>query len=490
MLKVIISIGYIWGFILIFPLTSQAVTVNPFFGNNMMLQREKLVPIWGSADQNEDVTVTFAGQTKTALPDNSGYWIVRLDPMAANANGQQLRVQGNNTITFANVVIGDIWFCTGQSNMEQEVQAASLQHDPAQEAAMAQNMRLIRISSGGNLLSQWEELSPDSVGAASAVGWFFGKKIQSELGVPIGLYKCARGGTPVESWMNEESISKIVNEPDISPDGTFDNKVLGAEYANKIKPYMPFAIRGNIWYQGERNSKTNYATETYSERFMSMIEGWRDDFETGDFPFYWVQLPRHFEPGFPTIREQQRLSLQLLNTGMITTLDLGNTNLHPDGKDDMGSRMADLALAHHYKVSNKAPMGPMYDSYTIDGASICLKFRHFGAGIVAQGSRVEGFEIAGANGEFYPATGAIDGDEIILQSEDVSSPTQAHYAWLPIPEEFSIYNSEGLPASPFRTYGPQLPDDVFRCAYSGFEGYNEDAVIHDLTDCINISPDP
>jgi len=482
--KISLYSRYLLPIVLLFPqLVKANVNMSDIYSNDMILQRELAVPISGSASDSENITVTFSGQTKTTTADSSGYWKIYLDPMPADGNGITLQIQGNNTLSYTNVIVGDIWITSGQSNMQ-----VNMGNDASYEGEGVTSLPQMRFKA---MNDGWFVASDSVRYRVSTVGWFFGKKIHLETGVPIGLIWAAIGGTPIESWMNEQSI---IDDPHLTPGGTFDNKPLSGMYEEHLKRYIPFGVRGAIWYQGERNAKTNWAGGTYTRRLMSMIEGWRTDFESGDFPFYWVQLPTWDEARnceFHVIREEMRLALQLKNTGMTTNIDIGTYNLHPDRKDLTGGRLGDLALVHHYKVLNQAPMGPMYESSTIEGSTMRLKFRDFGAGIVARNpvtgepEDVLGFRIAGDRGLFYDATGTIEGNEIIISSPKVSSPTRADYAYEDdVRGNFSIYNTEGLPASPFRTYGPQLPDGVFGCTDPNSPGYDEDATIHDPADCV------
>jgi sialate O-acetylesterase len=483
---------------------SADVRLPSIISDNMVLQQGKAVPIWGWADANEAVTVTGSwgsGKWKTTA-DQDGKWMVKID--TGKAGGPyEMTVSGKNPITIKNILVGEVWVCSGQSNMEFTVKQAK---NSAEEIAEANNYPQIRQFLVGrkviytpmyNCNGKWQICSSQTAGTFTAAGYFFGRELNKQLNVPVGLINTSWGGTPAESWMSKEYLE---NDPNFQPilkkfEATsadinelkkkyredmqkYDAVVpqLKAEgkplpprpeepigpghpyspmglYNGMIVPILPYGIRGAIWYQGESNAWRAYQ---YRTLFPAMIKNWRDAWHQGDFPFLFVQLanymqsePQPVESDWAELREAQLMTLSVPNTGMAVTIDIGEPDIHPKNKQDVGKRLALWALAKTYG-KNIVYSGPIYKSMKVDGNKAILTFDNVGSGLMAKGDSLKGFAIAGADKKFVWADAKIEGDTVVASSDKVVSPASVRYAWA-INPVCNLYNKEGLPATPFRT---------------------------------------
>ena len=445
-------------------------------GSNMVLQRDQPVPIWGWAAANEKVSVSFAGQTHTTTADKDGRWRVTLAPLQAKPKqqGQSLVVQGTNTITLEKVLIGEVWLCSGQSNMEQGL---GMVNNSRSEIANADfpDIRLFLLNkqtkevSQKDIIANWKHCSPSVVakegwGGFSGVAYFFGRKLYRELDVPIGLIESAWGGTPIELWTAPaglESVPALPNVPEKEP----------FLYNRMIQPLVPYAIRGVIWYQGEANMGDDMI---YHEKMKALIAGWRHVWKQDKpFPFYFAQLAPYSwyaRDALPKIWEAQTATLAVPNTGMTVTTDItGNMgDIHPKNKQDVGRRLALWALARTYQRKNLVYSGPLYDSMRIEGDKIRLAFAHTGSGLKSRdGKPLTQFSIAGKTGPYVQATAVIDGMTVVVHSPRIAEPARVSFGWFNTANP-NLCNNEGLPAAPFRTDGwrgatgmPKRPTVVF-----------------------------
>ena len=618
------------------------VTLPKIFGDNMVLQRDRPIPVWGWADANEKITIRFNHQSKSVIADKNGDWKINLDKELASGP-YQLAVKGKNTVTFKNVLVGVVWICSGQSNMEMPIEGWGKVDNYQQEIATA-NYPWIHHIKVPNTIStkpqkdiqqgEWKVCSPATAGDFTAAGYFFARELYNQLKIPIGLINTSWGGTHVETWTSREafensdefksmiaqmplldldSLAKVRNEAvmkkiemlqgalpspgeaanwkntdiddvkwpqmklpslweqrqlgdldgvvwfrktvDISPndadreatielamiddnDVTYVNGVkvggtnsynthrkyaiptgvlkagknviavrvedtgggggiygestdmkltvggnvisLDGNWAFKVEqisgdassvgpnsyptllfnamvsPLIPYAFEGVIWYQGESNAGRAYQ---YRKAFPLMITDWRKHWGAGNFPFYFVQLASfNAENGnskkgstWAELREAQMMTLSLPNTGMAVTTDIGNsTDIHPKDKQDVGKRLAAIALNHVYK-KNVVYSGPLYKSMKIDGNKIIINFTNIGGGLVAKNGELKGFEIAGMGGQFYPAVATIEGDDVVVHSEEIRYPAAVRFGWMDNAGKDNLFNKEGFPASPFRT---------------------------------------
>jgi sialate O-acetylesterase len=411
------------------------------FGDHMVLQRDVAVPVWGWAEPGGEVTVTLAGQSQTAAADKDGKWSLRLNRMPAGGP-YTLKVRGSSTLELGDVLVGEVWLCSGQSNMAMAVSGCN-QYAEEQAAADLPKIRHFTVPRRNAQAPEttcggaWTVCSPQTVGKFSGTAYFFGRTLHKELNVPVGLINSSVGGTPIEAWTGPKDSGPLYN--------------------GMIAPLAPYAIRGAIWYQGERNAKVGQP-EAYAAQLPALIGGWRGVWGQGDFPFLYVQLPNYTQPqqqpvenaGWVQIREAMLKTLAVPNTGMAVTVDLGEAgNIHPKNKQDVGKRLALWALAKTYG-RDLVYCGPLYRSMRNEGDKIIVRFDQAGGGLVAKGDQLKGFAIAGADKEFRWADAAIEGDTVVVRSPQVKDPAAVRYAWASNPDG-NLYNKAGLPASPFRT---------------------------------------
>lgn len=444
------------------------------FSDHMVLQRDVPVPVWGTAAPGESVTVEFvpstgsgqAGQKKTAIADANGKWLVKLDPLKASTESCMLSVfsanqkpaTGNRKCT--DVLVGDVWLCGGQSNMERQLGPRPPQpliQNWEQEVAAAQfpGIRHFGVAHKAakeppsDVTGSWVVCSPETVKDFTAVGYFFGRELHRELNVPIGLLHSSWGGTGVATWTSKDALDKIpevtgqlaaeLQQPKVSA------KTPAILFHSMIAPLIPFAIKGVIWFQGESGAGLPVA---YEKIFQMMITDWRTHWGLGDLPFYFVQLPN----GSPLTREAQARALQLPNTGMAIAIDVGDPqNVHGPIKAPIGQRLARLALVQTYGRTGESS-GPLFQSASLEGASIRVHFTHLGGGLVARdGGQLKHFSIAGADQKFAPADAKIEGDTVVVSCATVARPVSVRYAWSNVAAGVNLFNKAGLPAAPFRT---------------------------------------
>ena len=451
------------------------VLISPLFTANAVLQRETAVPVWGLAAPGEKVTVTFTGQNQETVADPAGRWEVRLTPMPANARGT-LTIHGQNTIALTNVVTGDVWLCAGQSNMGLKVADAT--NGPTEVAAANQpDIRQFHVpenpqpemETDASLKTAWQPANPQTAGDFSAVGYFFAREIHAALDVPVGLISCSAGGVPIQSWMAMDvletfpgyrsKLAQLKLKPELQANAAFLPARL---YNGMIHPLIRYRIKGALWYQGEGNAGGGArGAQEYTDLQGRLIESWRKDWNFGDFPFYFVQLPNWNYPGdssqksWAFFREGQANCLKTPNTGMIITLDIGDpASLHPKNKQPVGHRLALVARAaiYHQPI---AASGPVMAGATVEKNIIRVRFDYAEGGLMLlSGASPSGFEIAGADGKFFPATAILNRDAVLVSSPEVPSPTYVRYAWANNPT-VNLCNTAGLPAAAFRT--DQLP---------------------------------
>lgn len=447
------------------------------FSTNMVLQRNQSIPIWGWASPNEKITISLNQQTVKTKADKTGKWKVALKQEAAGGP-YTLTVKGTNEIKVENVLVGEVWLCSGQSNMEMHVEHSSdKRYVPDMRAANNPMIRHIKIQNtvsdtpradiaGG----EWK-LGNDSntVREFTSVGYFFALKLYEELKVPIGLINSTWGGTVVETWTSREALdaaddfkgsvkTTFAAVKSASQNGeVWPNNYPSLLFNGMINPIIPYAIKGALWYQGESNASRAHQ---YQKAFPLMISDWRARWKQGDFPFYFVQLASwEATHGNSTngstwaeLREAQTATLSLPNTGMAVTLDIGDTkDIHPANKKDVGLRLAAIALNNLYDKQREYS-GPMFKSMNIDGNKAMITFSHGdGLWIKDNYGYLKGFEVAGADQKFHYAKADIKDGRVIVYSDSVPAPVAVRYGWADDMPEANLYNSAGLPAVPFRT---------------------------------------
>ncbi len=477
------KIAFLLGFFCAFFVVSAAmadVKLPALVGENMVLQRDQANTLWGWADPGEEVKVEFHGQTKTAKTDDAGKWSLKLDPVGPGGP-HPMKIVGKNELQFQNILVGDVWVCSGQSNMQWNVGSSN---DAEKEIAAAKYpyIRLITVPIASSTKPKedfdgnWVECSPETIPGFTAVGYFFGRKVYRETNIPIGLIHSSWGGSSCETWIDpavvaqyrdyDEIMNRKANAEKDKPDGG-DNQQAGYLYNAMIVPIKNYGIKGAIWYQGETNAGRAYQ---YRTLFPLMIQNWREEWNQGDFPFYFVQLAnfmdRKDQPGesaWAELREAQSMTAQSLrNTGEAVIIDIGDAkDIHPRNKQDVGLRLALLSLARDYREPGQGGQGrprmtpsegPRFQSMKIDGNKAIISYRFFtGNGLKTKdGGNVKGFAVAGADRKFYWADAKIVNNRIELTCADVPQPVSVRYAWADNPD-CNLYNGADLPACPFRT---------------------------------------
>jgi sialate O-acetylesterase len=427
------------------------VKPHALFSDNMVLQQGQPVPVWGTATDGEKVTVKFARQTVTTTAKD-GQWMVKLKPMPANASPQTMTITGANTVEVKNVLVGEVWIASGQSNMQWPLRQTE---DAAAAIAAADNSQLRlftvpRVIAGvpqRDVNAQWQLCTPATVPEFSAVAYYFGRDLRQTRKVPVGLIHASWGGTPAEAWTPRETL---LANPTLAPllEAKPRNPQNAATvlYNAMIAPLHPFAMQGVIWYQGESNSGR---AKEYQTLFPAMIQSWRESWQR-EFPFLFVQIAPH-KGMTPEIREAQLLTWQKTpKTAMVVITDHGDANdIHPQAKAPVGERLALAARAIAYG-EGIAYSGPVVRQVQIVGGKAILSFNHLGGGLVAKDGDLKGFTVAGPDKAFVPATATIRGDRIVVGSDEVSRVVAVRFGWANVPD-VNLFNKAGLPATPFRT---------------------------------------
>ena len=462
-------------------IVSAQLKIAEVFSDNMVLQREKPVPIWGKASPGKQVFVQFATQQKTTFADTAGKWQVVFDPLTLSSTPQNLSVSSDaSTLDLKNILVGDVWLCSGQSNMEYTFDrklkkyAAPKNGIDEAEAELTKDkpagIRYLYVEKNLNKIpllptQGWTEGNDTLVRYASAIGYFFAKDIFEKTNIPIGIITSSWGGTRIEQWQPDWSYkqSNIFKDSVTSTNFKIDGIHPGQMYKGLIEPLVPFAIKGVLWYQGESNAMVEDQS-TYPAKFELLLNTWRSLFKDNNLPFYYVQLAPfaytarkdkkvHAPTLLPEFWEAQSRSLKLKNTGMVVTTDLVDnfSDIHPSYKWVIGRRLSLWALEKDYKIKQAAYSGPMYASLKKKKKTIVLSFHHTGSGLTSSdGQPLTWFSIAGKDGRFVKATATIEGDKVMVSSPEVNKPTSVRFAWDEKAQP-NFFNKEGLPALPFRT---------------------------------------
>lgn len=479
------------------------VTLRHIFSDNMVLQQGQPVPVFGTADLTEKITVTIAGQKADAVPEKDGTWVANLPALRAGGPFE-LVVRGTNTITLKNVLVGEVWIASGQSNMGFQLRQAT-----TGAAAIANSanpmLRLFSVPLKGSpepladVNASWVEANPQTTPNFTAVGYFFARDLQKALGVPVGIINSSWGGTPAEAWTRpdfftdpeykatmdgwtkqladypaalekyrtvtlpkwQEAVkqAKADGKPEPRrpnpPNGPDSQNRPGNLYNGMIYPLVPFAVKGAVWYQGEANSGRAYA---YRKLLPAMVRTWRESFRQPQLSFYIAELAPYMaikaEPSESTwaeLREAQFLCTKALSPcGVAVTTDVGDPNdIHPKHKEPVGARLALQALAKTYGRQVVCD-GPTYRDLKIEGAKARVGFDHADGGLVCRGDKLTGWAICGADRKWVNADAVIDGASVVVSSAAVTAPVAVRYAWADCPV-VNLWNGAGLPAIPFRT---------------------------------------
>ncbi|YCM42313.1 sialate O-acetylesterase [Verrucomicrobiaceae bacterium 227] len=447
--------------------------------------------MWGTAGAGAGVTVEFSGQSKITTSGEDGQWMVRLDPLESDAVGSGMTVRsGDEKIEVSDLLVGEVWYASGQSNMEMNVASCAKKIEFVREVLTEPKSRLIRTMRLGNpdTAKELEELpgavawqvdTPKNRAGQSAAAYFYARELHDELEVPVGIIEGSWGGKPIEGFIPRAQFEKspglktILELSEANELGKLAKMEGGVVIRNtagrpgrifnaRVAPVAPYAVKGFLWYQGESNAGTGEDPRNYREKMRALVEGWRSAWKQDDLPFYFVQLPSYNDSasGWVRLREEQRLSLEIPKTGMAVTIDLKDSDIHPSNKVDVGKRLASWALAKDYGKSVPYS-GPLFQSIEVEGRQITVNFEHVGDGLmVAQkeglGAPVASkemplahFEIADEAGHWHAAKATIEGAAVVVQSEAVSAPVAVRYACEGDPENANLYNRAGFPASPF-----------------------------------------
>jgi sialate O-acetylesterase len=470
-------------------------------GDNMVLQQNAKVNLWGWAAPNEKIKIQLGWQnTPLAITANSdGTWETAVNTPQGSEKKYNITIEATNKINLQNILIGEVWICSGQSNMyfpvgkeEKTWKTGVVNYEEEIKNATYPNIRIFTVLTKASqkplddVTGSWEECSPNSVKTFSAVAYFFGRDLYQKLNIPIGLISTSWGGTKAEAWTSQNVLEenpdflsilendakneklhqeklenyysnlkkeRIANNNDLSKSELKkpkkeENKTSYVLYNAMLHPLINYTMRGVIWYQGESNAEQAYL---YRSLFPAMVKNWRSDWNQGDFPFYYVQITPHKSQN-PDIREAQLFSLKNIpNSGMVVTTDVGNaTNIHPIDKQTVGHRLALIARAKTYNENKLVYSGPIYNQMKIKKDRVQLFFDHADSGLVQKGDTLKEFEIAGEDKIFYPATAKIEGKTVVVSAAKVKNPVAVRFAWKAIPEP-NLFNKENLPASPFRT---------------------------------------
>ena len=483
-----------------------ALELAPPFTDHAVLQREVAVPVWGSSDQpGATVTLTFNGQTRLTRVNQAGTWRADLDAMPANATGSDLVVaDGSATVTLHDLVVGEVWLASGQSNMEWMMHSTRGYDEEKAKPAnpLIRHLRVDHIGAdlpvGRVKNSGWQVAGPDTLGGFTGVGYFFAQSISAKLHVPVGILHASWGGTAIESWIPEPVLRTTHGWPALNARWQEALKVWPERYAalpgleaawekaqaefhskgtkvtmawprppmgpgsgfaparlynGMIAPFVPYALRGALWYQGESNAGRPHE---YAELLPALIQSWRGAWPLGDFPFLVVQLPNYSDNGKATgrawaeLREAQDSALHAPGAAVAVIIDGDEPdNLHPTNKRPVGERLALIALNRIHDQRDLVWSGPVLQSLAREGAALRVRFSS-AAGLKSTTPEITGFEIAGADQVFHPAAVKIDGSSVLVSSAEVPEPVAVRHAYTNAPK-VSLFNDAGLPAAPFRT---------------------------------------
>jgi len=443
------------------------VVPNSLFSDHMVLQEGVPVPIWGTADKDEKVTVIFNDQRVSTITGEDGKWFIKLSSFPYILKPSSMVITGKDTVIIKDIMVGEVWLCSGQSNMERQLgqrppQPLIYHWEEERDAAKYPLIREYYVplkyakQKVDDVNSKWTVCSPKTVSDFSAVGYFFARDLFKQLKVPVGIIFSAYGGTPAEDWTSKIALEsnpklrELVKNYNsvISEHWHPSGELISGLYNGMIYPLIPYSIKGVVWYQGEQN---NFRPKQYRTILANMIKNWRTDFKQGEFPFLIVQIAPYKEMS-PELRESQFWVTQTTkNTALIVTTDCGDANnIHPSHKQPVGYRLSLAARALAYN-ENIEYSGPVFDSYKIKNNKIILSFKHVGKGLSTKyNAPLKGFTIASDDKKFISATAVIKRNHIVVYGDNIQKPTAARYGWSNVPDG-NLYNSQMLPASPFRT---------------------------------------
>jgi sialate O-acetylesterase len=476
------------------------VRPNQLFSDHAVLQSGRPVPVWGTADPGERVVVTLGKQKKSVIASADGKWMVTLGRMAPGGPFT-MTIKGRNTIVVNDVLVGEDWIGSGQSNMAFTISkkaasfAGMLDEDKEIAAANYPQLRIFMAVANKTyepqteIRGEWKIATPENAPAFSAVAYLFGRDLNQALKEPMGMVVVAFGASTAESWISRpataadpqlkpmldrfddlyrfyqthpnattaqaptvpETINSRPGKPGPLRDPAQNQHEPTVLYNGMVHPILPFAMRGVIWYQGESIVGGKAGVALYPHVMETLVKDWRTEWGEGNFPFYCVQLPPlKNTSNNPMVREGQAKLLSLPNTGMAVTLDVGDpTNVHPKDKEPVGDRLSRIALANVYHKKTEFS-GPVYTGMKVEGSTIVASFTH-ADGLAGKGGPLQWFQVAGADGVYVDATANVQGKTVVVHSDQVPAPVSVRYAWDNYPQGANLVNSSGLPAAPFRS---------------------------------------
>jgi sialate O-acetylesterase len=456
-------------------LAKAEIKLPAIIADHMVLQQKTEIILWGWAAPNESIEIkgSWNNTVVKTTADEAGKWTAKMKTIAAGGP-YTLIFKASNVINLSDVYLGEVWFCSGQSNMDRRVAVMQSPDSVSREATnplirMFTVQKTAKDTPQEDVKGSWAVNSPATVGTFSAVAYHFGNELATKLNIPIGLIHSSWGGTPAESWVpkavlqGDESLKPIwqryeqrVKKYDIDKQKPENTKLVDQRnhyqapsvlFNAMVKPLVNFRIKGVIWYQGETNAPRAYQ---YRKLFPALIANWREEFKIAKLPFYYVQIAP-FKGLNPEIREAQLLTLQIAKfVGMAVTTDVGNCeDIHPTNKIPVGKRLAYIALNKNYNQKDVEWQSPIYKHYKVNGSSIKLFFET-ASDLIPKGTDLKGFTIAGSDQQFYPARATIQGKTIVVYSSEVKNPVAVRFGWENCPD-LNLFNKAGLPASPFRT---------------------------------------
>ena len=471
------------------------LTVADIFSDNMVLQQDITVPVWGRGDSGKTVEVRFGKDSAATKVDKNGFWKANLTDLLASDKSKKLTVRcGDETVTFKNVLVGEVWYASGQSNMAWQMKSSAQKLKPVADIIKNANFphiryRAVKPEDSNKRQSiigdgqKWSICHPSIAGNYSAVAFLFAKRLHEELGVPIGIIESAWGGHPIEPFIPKSAFvghPVLEKELELGEKSDLDGlrKMKGGVYARngswlpgaifntRVAPVAPFAVRGAVWYQAESNCGRGEDPRFYSIKMKALMQGWRETWDQPDMPIYFIQLPQYDSAGWTPMRDEQRRAAsdpKNGNTGLVVTIDLALDGIHPANKVDVANRLARWPLAKQYD-KNIVPSGPMFRSMKIEESTIAVYFDHTGEQLLT-GHKVDmepthftkekeasGFEIVGKDQKWHPAKAMIEKDHLVLSCKQVTNPIGVRYGWagtMPKDKLWNLYNDAGLPASPF-----------------------------------------
>ncbi|MDF1813464.1 MAG: sialate O-acetylesterase [Verrucomicrobiales bacterium] len=470
---------------------ANELQIAKIFFNHAVMQQGVPVPVWGRTGPGETVTVEFAGQKELCKADDTGAWHLKLAPLEANGTGRRMTItSGERKLEISDLLVGEVWYASGQSNMQMTLGSCAKKLALVQDVIAQPDGRLIRTVRLGNPdtelpladlpeVVEWQGDSPENRKNHSAVAFFFARELHDKLHVPVGIIEASWGGKPIEGFIPKGEFEKhqelkpildLSEADELEKLKHIEGGVVirntagrpGRIFNARVSPVAPYAVRGILWYQGESNAGTGEDPRNYRIKTRALVDGWRRSWGQPGLPFYFVQLPSFKDTavGWIQLREEQRLSLQIPNTGMAVTIDLRDSDIHPANKVDVGKRLARWALAKTYG-KDVFYSGPLFAAAKIEENQIRVHFDHAAEGLmIAEKDGLDEpreqkdtlpahFELCDELGEWHPAVAQIEGETVVVKSESVLRPVAVRYACEGDPENANLYNRAGLPASPF-----------------------------------------